>query len=167
MDASIAGNRALQLRAMDELRKRLSAIGADVRSIPRLASLAGVDAPQLCDIGAGRLGVVAIVFLGPTRELDRVTHLVQSSVRRTDLLVSQGDDTLVVLAPGLDPAGGQRLTRRLQHVLSERACHPAAAGPALGGAYRSPLSLTGWDLAQLADEARHRALGAEHVETDG
>jgi hypothetical protein len=166
MEAGGATNRALQLRAMDGLRKRLSEEKQGARALPSVASLADVDASELAEIGAGRLGAVAIVLPGTCPDLDSLTRLVQPSVRRTDLLVTQDNDTLVVLAPGLDPVGGQSLTARLERVLLDGLGETSSAGlPSLGTAYRSPLSLNGWDVAQLVQEARRRALSAPEPET--
>jgi hypothetical protein len=77
---------------------------------------------------------------------------VDANVRRTDLLVSVDPHTLAILAPGLDPLGGQSLTARLEDVVC--AHFPAQ----VGAAYRSPLSTAGWDLAELTHDARRRAL---------
>ena len=156
MEPGVATNRALQLRAMDALRKRLVETGDQLASaLPSVDRLAAADASELREMGAGRLGAVAMVVEDASM-LDTAIPLVQSNVRRTDLLVTLADDTLIVLAPGLDPLGGQSLTARLDGLLVERLPSPAVVGVA----YRSPLSLTGWDISQLADEARRRALSA-------
>jgi hypothetical protein len=153
----MATNRALQLRAMDDLRQRLGA------PLPAVDSLSEDDADQLREIGGGRLGVVAIVA-PDAASLDTVADLVQANMRRTDLLLTHADDTLLVLAPGLDPLGGQSLSARLEALLSERLPNTPVV---LGAAYRSPLSLHGWHPTHLAAEARRRALTTpddiEHV----
>jgi hypothetical protein len=156
MEAAIGGNRALQLRAMDGLRSRLP---CDTQTgLPSIAALDEGDAATLCQLGAGRLGAVAVVLLGEgSLGLDEVRRLVQPSVRRTDLLVSLARDTLVVLAPGLDPLAGRGLSTRLARLLAE-ALPPTGQTPALGAAYRSPLSTNGWGVAELAREAQRRAV---------
>jgi GGDEF domain-containing protein len=93
----------------------------------------------------------------PAEGLAELTRLVQSNVRRTDLLVSLGNDTLVVIAPGLDPLGGRGLSERLARLVAEH-LSPTDPSPALGVAYRSPLSTARWAPAALAEEARRRAV---------
>jgi hypothetical protein len=170
MEAGGASNRTLELRAMDGLRKRLAdrvergGNGRPASGLPSVDSLAAADAWQLREVGAGRLAAVAVVVPDAVA-LQAVIRLVEANVRRTDLLLARAEDTLLVLAPGLDPLGGQSLIARLEEVLHAHLADTPAGRPGLGAAYQSPLSLTGWDIAQLADEARRRALrAAEPVE---
>jgi hypothetical protein len=157
MQGGIATNRALQLRAMDGLRQRLEG------ALPSVESLAECDADELREMGGGRLGTVAIVAANAA-SVDTLAGFVQANVRRTDLLLTHADDTLLVVAPGLDPLGGQSLTARLEDLLRERLPETPVV---LGAAYRSPLSLHGWHPSHLAAEARRRALttpaDVEHV----
>jgi hypothetical protein len=142
---------------MDGLRQRLGA------PLPTVDSLSEADAHELREIGDGRLGVVAIVA-PDAATVHAVASLVQADVRGTDLLVTHAEDTLLVVAPGLDPIGGQSLTVRLEALLSAALPETPVV---LGAAYRSPLSLHGWHPTHLALEARRRALTTpdpiEHV----
>jgi hypothetical protein len=154
----MATNRALQLRAMDGLRQRLGG------ALPSVDRLADSEADQLREMGDGRLGAVAIVA-PDAASVEAVARVVGANVRGTDLLLTHADDTLLVLAPGLEPLGGQSLTARLQAQLSQ---HLPETPVVLGDAYRSPLSLHSWRPSHLAAEARRRALSrvddvAEHV----
>jgi hypothetical protein len=154
MDPDVASNRALQLRAMDRLRQRLLACVDPVSGLPSLDGLTAEHTQELREMGGGCLGAIAIVAADASA-LEEVIRLVQAHVRRTDLLASQPDHTLLVLAPGLDPVGGQGLTARLEELLQDLP-QPAA----VGAAYRSPLSLKGWQASQLAAEARRLALAS-------
>jgi hypothetical protein len=161
MEAGMVMNRALQLRAVEALRRRL---GCPLPGcLPEVEMLVECDVEQLREIGGGRLGAVAIVA-SDAASRDAVTGLVEANVRGTDLLLTHTDDTLLVLTPGLDPIGGQSLVARLEALLSEQFPHTPAV---LGAAYRSPLSLHGWRPTDLASEARRRALTTpddlEHV----
>jgi hypothetical protein len=148
MQAGMATNRALQLRAMEELRQRLA------RALPSAESLADGDADQLRQMGGGRLGAVGIV-VPDAGSVHAVARLVEANVRRTDLVLTHAEDTVLVLAPGLDPLGGESLIGRLEPLLSE---HLPETPVLLGAAYRSRLSLHGWHPSDLAAEARRRAL---------
>ncbi|HEY0582503.1 MAG TPA: hypothetical protein VGE94_09985 [Chloroflexota bacterium] len=139
-------NRALQVRAADRLRAALRRDAAS--GLPVVDGLSEVDQRELCDVGGGRLAVVAIrVEPGLVRE---AALLVEQQVRRTDLLGALDEGTLLVLAPGLDSIGGAYLVERLRALLGD-------ISASVGVAYRSSASATGWTPRALAAEAELHA----------
>jgi hypothetical protein len=116
--------------------------------LPTLGALSELDQRELCEVGGGRLAVVAIrVEPWAVRE---AAQLVEEQVRRTDLCGALAEDMLLVLAPGLDAVGGRYLVERLAEMLS----HLQAR---VGVAYRSSASATGWSAQELAAEAEQYA----------
>jgi hypothetical protein len=162
-------NRALQVRTADRLRASLE-IDA-ISGLPVIDALSEVDQRELCDVGGGRLAAVAInllwgagtVFEEPlVQQVDglavrEVARLVDDHVRRTDVLGVLGTDTLIVLAPGLDPLGGRILVDRLRLLLADRLVAVGGVQVELrvrvGAAFRSAASPSAWTPGTLAAEA--------------
>jgi hypothetical protein len=162
-------NRALQVRTADRLR---DALMRDAQSdLPRISALSADDQRELCEVGGGRLAAVAIQveWLAEAEapaELEglcirEVGRLMSEHVRRTDLVGSLRHDTLIVLAPGMDPAGGASLCERLRRLLVDRRLEIDGVAVSLrvrvGAAYRSPASPGGWTTHGLAAEAQLHA----------
>src|ERR1700704_3183165 len=169
-------NRALQVRAADRLR---AALTTDALSgLPVIDALSELDQRELCEVGGGRLAAVAIqvswrpgalsvrpgAVVGdppglPLQSLmvREVARLIDEHVRRTDLLGVLGTDTLLVLAPGLDPLSGRSLADRLRSFLADRMVEAGDAQVELlvkvGPPFRSAASPPGWTTRALAAEA--------------
>jgi hypothetical protein len=156
-------NRALQVRTADRLRAGLAR--DELTGLPAVDALSDMDQEEMCEVGGGRLAAVAI-RLEPSAvhalALDEVVRLIDEHVRRTDLLAALHAGTLVVLAPGLDPVGGQRLAERLRDLLTNR---QADLRVQVGAAYRSAASPQGWTIRALAAEAESHATEALAVES--
>jgi GGDEF domain-containing protein len=175
-------NRAIQVRTADRLRASLATDA--LSGLPSIAALSELDQRELCEVGGGRLAAVAIQVawrLGALVEEPQVLHfealmvrevarLIDDHVRRTDLLGVLGSDTLLVLAPGLDPLGGRSLADRLRSFLADRVIDLGGVQVELrvrvGAAFRSAASPPGWTTGALAAEAdmhSSEALAVEHV----
>jgi len=164
-------NRALQVRTADRLRAEL---GRDeATGLPIVGSLSEADRRELCDVGGGRVVAVAICVdrwtpfdalasaCQRTMVMREVARLVDENVRRTDLLCWLSAETLVVLAPGIDPVGGRSLAGRLRVTLTRGSVEIAGAPVELqvrvGCASRSHASPSSWTLAALGAEAEFQA----------
>ena len=141
-------NRALQVRAADRLRDALPR--DETTGLPQLGGILEAQQRELCEVGGGRLAAVAI-----TADLDsmvEVARLLEPHVRRTDLLGVLDSEALLVLAPGLNPVGGQCLVDRLRDVLLFQQVEAS-----VGIAYRCAASGTAWTTRALAAEAQQHA----------
>ena len=161
-------NRALQVRTADRLRAEL---GRDeATGLPIVGALSEADRRELCDVGGGRVVAVAICVDGWTPPelcvqraavIREVARLVDQDVRRTDLLGWLSAETLVVLAPGIDPVGGRNLAARLRVTLTngsvEIAGTPFDLQIRVGCASRSHASPSSWTLSALGAEAEFQA----------
>jgi len=170
----LAMNRALQVRTADRLRAILAS--DPISGLPMIDALSEQDQRELCDAGSGRLAAVAIrvaCFVdgrlqpldAPTRR--EVARMVDDHVRRTDLLGVLVSDTLLVLAPGLEPVGGRSLADRLRGLLANRLVEiggvPVELRVRVGAAFRSAASPPGWTTPALAAEAEVNANPIEFV----
>jgi hypothetical protein len=167
-------NRALQVRTADRLRAELSR--DEATGLPIVGTLSEQDRCELCDVGGGRVVAVAICVdgwtgvgavelrvLGDERAvvMREVARLVEENVRRTDLLGWLGAETLILLAPGIDPVGGRSLAIRLRNSLTrgsvDIAGTPVQLQVRVGCASRSHASPSSWTLAALGAEAEMQA----------
>jgi GGDEF domain-containing protein len=175
-------NRALQVRTADRLRAELTY--EQLTGLPAIAALTAVDQRELCEVGGGRLAAVAIkidtwtvdpaddagpVQVVPLLTVLEVVKLVDAHIRRTDLLAALSANTLVVLAPGLEPVGGRSLADRLRNLFASRSLEVDGALVYLrvdvGAAYRSLASPAGWTVAKLAAEAESQATETLPIES--
>jgi hypothetical protein len=173
--------RALQVRTADRLRASL--VVDSLSGLPAIDALSEADQRELCDVGGGRLAAVAIqVSWRPGSDvaeprvlqlqalmMREVARLIDDHVRRTDLLGILGADTLLVLAPGLDPLGGRSLADRLRTFLSDRIVEVGGLQVELlvkvGAAFRSAASPPGWTTRALAAEAEIHLSTAQPIES--
>jgi GGDEF domain-containing protein len=170
--------RALQVRTADRLRASL--VVDSLSGLPSIDALSEADQRELCDVGGGRLAAVAIQVswraVEETRVLQlqalmvrEVARLIDDHVRRTDLLGILGTDTLLVLAPGLDPLSGRSLADRLRTFLADRIVEAGGTAVELlvkvGAAFRSAASPPGWTTRALAAEAEIHLSGAPPIES--
>jgi hypothetical protein len=155
-------NRALQVRAANRLRASLAR--DELSGLPLIGALAADEQRELLEVGGGRLAAIAIrVSTDPASDevegpaLREVARLVDGHVRRTDLLGWLEARTLLLVAPGLEPVFGRSLAERLREVMAD--FHIEVAGiqvvvnVAVGVAYRSAASPTGWTTGGLLAEA--------------
>jgi hypothetical protein len=140
-------NRALQVRVANRLRAQLAIDPAS--SLPLIDGLSEADQHDLCESGGGRLAAVLVTLVQATAESAAVAQRIAGEVRRTDILGVLDAGQLLLLSPGLDPVGGQSLVERLYVVLGDEV--------AIGVAYRSGASASGWTLRGLAAEAAQQA----------
>lgn len=137
-------NRPLLVQLADQVRARLGPGLAEVRAL-------GAEEQQgLCEAGGGRMSVIALLFAVPS------VGLIEARVRRSDLLLRLGGDTLIVVAPGLDARDGRELAARLARVLDAGGLEPR-----VGLAQRSRASCVDWSLEALAAEAASRAVAPQ------
>jgi hypothetical protein len=171
-------NRALQVRTADRLR---AALGSDaVSGLPVIDGLSELDQRALCEAGGGRLAAVSIRVTWraleqlSAQQLDGLTirevaRLLDDHVRRTDLLGVLAADTLLVLAPGLDPVSGRSLAERLRDLLADRLIEVGDAQVELrvkvGAAFRSAASPPGWTTRALAAEAERHSIEPRPIES--
>lgn len=141
----IGSNRALQVRIADRLRANLAR--DEVTGLPFVDSLSEADQSELCEMGGGRLAVVAMCV--NAEAVSDVARAVEEHVRRTDLLCRADPKTLLLLAPGLDPLAGRALVERLRNLLTQSRYAPVS----MGAAFRSPASPIGWTTSELIAEA--------------
>jgi GGDEF domain-containing protein len=166
-------NRALQVRTADRLRASLRR--DETSGLPVVGTLSDDQERELREAGGGRLAAVVINVawtldaLHAPRAMNEVqglvmrevARLVDQRVRRTDLLGSLSDDTLLILAPALDPMSGQSLAERLRDLFAEGHLEigdvQAQLRVKVGIASRSVASPEGWTTRTLAEEARRNA----------
>lgn len=122
-------------------------------------------------MGGGRLAAVALCVdvataaemevaepAAPALVVREVARLIDEHVRKTDLLGWWSDDTLLVLAPGLDALGARSLATRLRGMLANRhfeiAGTPVELRVKVGSACRSAASPSGWTMNTLGADAQ-------------
>jgi hypothetical protein len=152
--------RALQVRTADRLRASLAR--NEVSGLLVIDQLSQADQRELCEVGGGRLAALVIRVDAPAWDdqmvvLREVARVVQEHVRRTDLLGAIAVDSLLILSPGLEPAGGRRLAERIATLFASRQfevdSRVVEIRVKVGLAYRSAASPSGWNASTLAAEA--------------
>ena len=164
-------NRALLVRTADRLRAEL--VRDETTGLPIVDELSEADRRELCEVGGGRIAVVAICLEArttPEAELHvvldgaepglvvrAVAQFLGTHVRRTDLVCSSNAEALLVVAPGLDAIGGRNLAARLHSLLTDGQLEIASMARELqlriGFACRSQASASGWTVSALGAEA--------------
>jgi hypothetical protein len=149
-------NRALQVRVANRLRTQLASDAAS--GLPLIDGLSEADQRELCESGGGRLAAVLIVAVSvaeaqhdprSTCGLADLAQRIVGEVRRTDILGLLDTRQLLLLAPGLDPLGGQSLLERLNALLG--------GAVLVGIAYRTSASAN-WTPRVLAAEAAQKSM---------
>jgi hypothetical protein len=151
-------NRTLQVRTANRLRADLPRDASS--GLPAIGALSELDQRELSEVGGGRLTAVAICVVDSVM-VGEVVRVVAAAVRRTDLFGWLNDETLVVLAPGLDPVAGQALADRLRDLFVDHDVEidgqATSVQVEVGSAHRSGASGTGWTIRALTAEAELQA----------